>query len=644
MTREDVEALTDERPPRGPLAWAALLVIAVAGILAYHNGFHGPFVFDDIPAIRDNATLRSLWPPRVALSPPEVSGLGGRPLANLSFALNRALTGPGVTGYHAGNLLLHILSAWLLFGVVRRTQVFFGARQNALPLAFATALAWVMHPLGTAAVTWLSQRTELLMAFCYLATLYAFLRATETPSPRWLIASVAACAAGMLCKETMVTAPLMILLYDRSFGCGTFRAAWRRHWPYYTALASTWLLLAYQMFTTGLSQRSVGFGLGVSPLTYALTECRAWLLYLKLALWPSPLVFDYGALYASSAWITAASVGLMLGFFGWMVHAFHRRTAGGFAAACFALMLLPSSSVVPVAEQPIAENRMYLPLALVIAALVTLIYVATGKRLLRALPAFAAALGLLVLARNVDYRGEISLWTDTVEKRPQNPRAHFNRGIALLDAGRAADAIAAFERAIALKPSEPKAHNSLGNALLDLNRPAEALPHFVQAIALAPRYARAWSNAGTALFRTGDLTGAMARFEHALRLDGTIAEVHQGLGNIQFQQDRPSQAIPHYEAALRINPALADAHYNAGSACFELGRVEDAIRHFSAAAQQKPADAEIQNNLGAALLRAGKSADAIAAFETALRLKPDYADARDNLALAQTQAASARPR
>jgi tetratricopeptide (TPR) repeat protein len=597
--------------------WAAAAIIAAA-FVAYHNSLGGALVFDDIPAIRDNATVRTLWPP-VAFAPPRDTGLGGRPLANFSFAISHALGGGDVRAHHAVNLLLHAGSALLLFGIVRR------ALGRGRPgIALAAALLWVVHPLATGSVTYLSQRTELLMAFCWLLTLYCFARG-------WLAASVIACAGGMMSKESMATAPLIVLLLDRTFVAGTFRAALRQRRVYYAGLAATWGILGY-LLTTGLHQRSVGFGLGVSAVDYALTECRAVLLYLKLAVWPAPLVFDYGRAYEANAVTTVLCASLVLLLLGWTVRAVFRGGAAGCALGCFFLLLAPSSSFVPVAETPIAENRAYLPLAVVIVAAVAAWRAKAGWNP-RAVLATGLGLAALTLARNLDYRSELALWTDTVAKRPQSARAHFNRGVALLDLGRAEPARQEFAQALQLNPRDPKAHNSLGNALLELGRPPEAIPHFAEAVAIEPNYPRAWFNYGTALFRNGRGSEAIARFERALALDPRLADAEDAIGNVYFQQDQPAQAIPHYEAALRIDPKLADAHYNCGSANLELGRIDAALAHFAAAVQLKPTDAEIRNHHGAALARAGRVTEAMAEFEAALRLKPDYTDARDNLAL-----------
>ncbi|MSU48188.1 MAG: tetratricopeptide repeat protein [Opitutus sp.] len=629
-----------EAPPRNPtsfaidrgvLAVAALLV--VAGGVAYHNSFHGAFVFDDFPAIRDNLTIRSLGAPLAVLAPPESSGVGGRPLANLSFALNHAMSGTDVRGYHAMNLLLHLGSALLLFGILRRTL-----RAGGTWLAGAVALLWEVHPLTTATVSYLSQRTEGLMAFFYLLTLYAFIRGVAARGGAWLALSAVACALGMMSKEVMVTAPVLVLLYDRTFVTGGFRAAWERRRGYYVGLAAAWLVLGY-LLTTGLHHRSVGFGLGVSPLRYALIECQAILLYLKLAVWPAPLVFDYGPIYSGSPAAMATAAVLMLALIGWTLAEIRRGTAAGFAAGCFLLLLAPTSSVVPVAEQPIAENRMYFPLAALAALGVTAAHAAIARRTPAVVTVVASGLVALTIARNYDYRSEAGLWWDTVHKRALNSRAHYNCGAALLDLGRAAAALAQFEQAIRLKPRDPKPHNSLGNALLELGRPAEAIPQFAEAVRLEPAYARGWHNYGLALFRHGGNAGAIARFNEALRLDPRHAPTHQALGTVFFQMDRPAEAIPHYERALQLDPTLADAHYNCGSAYLELGRLDEAIAHFSAAARLKPADAEVCNHLGVALLKAGRVAGAIAQFEHALRLRPDYGDARDNLALARTELA-----
>ena len=406
------------------------LVVVAAGLLAYYNSFTGPFVFDDEDSIQANPTIRHVWPISQVLSPPATAGVGGRPIINLSLAVNYALGGYDVWGYHALNLVIHILAGLTLLGIVRRTLLQpklrerFGAAAN--ELALAVAVLWMVHPLQTEAVTYVSQRAESLMGLFYLLTLYCFIRGTESPKiGLWFALSVVACLLGMATKEVMVTAPLMALLYDRTFVAGSFRAAWTKRLWLYMGLGGTWLLLAYLM--SGLHHRGVGYGLGVDWQVYALTECRSIVHYLWLTVWPHPLVFDYGGntfvWHATDA--APYALILLLPLAGVLI-GLKRWPAIGFIGAWFFMILAPTSSVVPIVNQPMAESRLYLPLAAVVTLIVMGIYAWAGRRSLPVFLALAIGLGFLTTQRNQDYRSGLAIWSDTVVKRPDNARRQLS--------------------------------------------------------------------------------------------------------------------------------------------------------------------------------------------------------------------------
>ena len=240
--------------PRGQML-AVVVLLALAAFAAYANSFKVPFLFDDESAVTKNASIKDLTAFGTMLVSQNLT-TGGRPLVNLTLALNYAWSGDAVWSYHLVNLAIHLLAALTLFGVVRRTlrSASLADRWGAvsLPLSFLIALLWTVHPLQTAAVTYISQRAESLMALFLLLTLYGFIRATTSASPaRWHWLSVICCFCGMATKEVMVTAPVMVLLYDRVFCAPSFGSALgKRRW-YYGALVSSWLLLAYLMGPTG---------------------------------------------------------------------------------------------------------------------------------------------------------------------------------------------------------------------------------------------------------------------------------------------------------------------------------------------------------------------------------------------------------
>jgi len=163
--------------------WSPYILVAVA-VIAYSNTFRAPFIFDDYNAIVDNPHVRSLWPPWNAMVAPRHSSVDGRPVVALSLAVNYAVSGRNPWSYHAFNLAVHITNALLLFGILRRTRD---------ELALPVTLIWTAHPLLTEGVTYVTQRTELLMAMFLLLTLYCVIR-------DWKLPAVIACALGMGCK------------------------------------------------------------------------------------------------------------------------------------------------------------------------------------------------------------------------------------------------------------------------------------------------------------------------------------------------------------------------------------------------------------------------------------------------------------
>jgi Flp pilus assembly protein TadD len=578
-------------------------VIALAALAAYHNSFSVPFVFDDSLAITANPTIRRLWPVWPALSPPDHLSVGGRPMANLTLALNYAWGGTDVRGYHAVNLAIHILAGLTLLGVVRRTLRFHWGRaqpdENSWLPAFFVALLWTVHPLQTEAVTYVIQRTESLMGLFFLLTLYGFIRAVDSPKPWfWQTLSIAACLLGMASKEVMVAAPLVVLLHDRTFVSGSVREAWRQRRPYYGLLATTWLLLGCLVIHTGSRGGTAGFGTTVTWWLYALTQCGAIVRYLQLALWPHPLVLDYGKSLTGAAAEIVPDALIVGALAAGTAVAFWRRPAIGFVGVCFFAVLAPTSSVVPVATQTMAEHRMYLPLAAVIALLGTGLHAVLGRwRGGGPLILMAIALGFLTARRNDDYRSELAIWHDTAAKCPGNARAHFTLANVLYRQGALPAAMLEYEETLRIDPGHAEAHNSLGNVLVRLGRRPEAIGRYEQALRLESDYVEARYNLGNALVQAGRLSEALPHYERALRADPENAEAHNNLGNALLLMGRTTEAAAEYEQALHFQPGYAEAHYNLGNALAQLGRLSEAAEHYEQALHLKPDYREAQENL-----------------------------------------------
>jgi len=329
---------------------------------------------------------------------------------------------------------------------------------------------------------------------------------------------------------------------------------------------------------------------------YALTQFPAIVHYLRLCFLPYPLVFDYGTALEGPSLRVVACVLALLALLAAAAWALRRRPAAGFLGAGFFLVLAPSSSVVPVAGETMADYRMYLPLAAVVAPVAVGIFRWLGRAALPVCLALAAALGLATAARNRDYASALSIWSDTVAKRPDNYRARNNLGAILLGMpGRLDDAVAQFEAGVRLRPDVAEGHNNLGNALaLGRGRPDEAVAQYREALRLDPGLCGAYIGLGNTFSgMAGRLDDAIACYREALRLRPDSSEAHLGLGiALARTPGRVEDAVEQYEEALRLNPRAATAHFELAVALLRIpGRTREAEAHLEAGLRLKPDDA-----------------------------------------------------
>jgi Tfp pilus assembly protein PilF len=366
------------------------------------------------------------------------------------------------------------------------------------------ALLWAVHPLQTGAVTYIVQRAESLMGLFYLLTIYCAIRG-------WTAAAIAACALGMATKESMVTAPLVVVAWDWVFAPRQMR----RRVPLYLGLAATWTIAAV-LIAGGYRSQSVGFGLrGWTASSYLTTQTGVITHYLRLAIVPYPLVLDYGWPRATSIAEVAFPAAVVMTLLALTVWAFARRLPIGFAGVWFFLILAPTSSFIPIVTEVAAEHRMYLPLAAVVSAVVCL----AGRvaRFQTMAIAFVILFGAMTFARNRDYQSSDGIWLDTIEKRPQNARARVNYASALLEQHRDREAEDHLHVAIGIDPDYPEALANLGAALCAQDRLDEGIVHLQRAIAIQPDYAAAYQNLGEAYGSQGRLGPAADAFARALK-------------------------------------------------------------------------------------------------------------------------------
>lgn len=605
--------------------------ILVALLLAYANSFSGVFLFDDYDSIIGDAVIKH---------PEALRGQafgGARLIPTLTFAANYAFGGLNPLGYHVVNLAIHLLTSWVLFALLRRVFQLPSIREDvaraATFMAFSTALLWTVHPLQTESVTYVVQRAESLCALFYLLTFYCAVRGASEQATGggavsgrvagWYSAAVVSCALGALTKAVIVTAPVLLLCFDRAFLADSWAALWRRRRWLYVGLFATWGLLWRDVATAvspDATAANAGFGLAVvTPLEYLRSQPGVILHYLRLAVWPDVLCLDYGWPVAEGVMggvVPAVLVGALLAL---SVAAALRGWKAGFLGIAFFMILAPTSSIMPIADLAV-EHRMYLPLAAVAAAFSLAIFVvvrrccptdgareASGQALWALVAVVALALIGRTAIRNFDYSNEVLFWTKNTAAAPGNHRGYSHLAYALIRAGRNEEALTAARAIVRLKPDGPQGHVWIAYSYLGMDQ----IPKAEEAV----------------------LAG--------LRVSADDPPLQFLMGRIRLRQDRLQEAESHLREVLTKQRRLVPAHAVLATVLARQGRVEAAIDEAVWVWREQPRSPESHALLGDLLVQAGRYREALKAYRSACALDP--AGSRTDLLLRMAWLLSACP-
>lgn len=556
--------------PTSAWAWIVGVMAAMLLALSYANALDGAFVFDDEVSIVENSSIRRLWPLRDVLVTKAEGGRthDSRPLLNLSLAVEYAAHGLWRPGFRLVNLAIHLGNVLLVFDVARRILRLSALRlSEARMLAAIAAVLWAVHPLHTAVNTYVIQRAESLAALFILATFDTAIVSLARGSLADAVVAALLAILGATAKETTAAILPLVAAFDWAF-CDRLPAAGRdrRVRPVlYAGLALNVAAIIGLAWALGGRGGSAGLTTA-SVVAYALTQCWAIWLYLGKLFWPATLVLDHGEWLAAGpveVWpFVVATVVLVVG----VAIGFWRNARAFFPLVAAAILLGPTTSIVPVKTQTIAEHRMYLPAAFLIGWLVTAVASAArglrcerrragcrvaGLAVVAAL--VAASVGRTIL-RNHDFESAVTLWKQNVRDCPENDRGVTNLVAALIRERRFDDAAPLAPQAVADHPERERNWLNLGRILAEEQRNDAAAAAFAEAIRLAPGEADARINLGIVLSRGADLDAAIAMLDEAIRLRPDLAKGWLARGMVRLRQERPDLALSDLKTAVRLDP------------------------------------------------------------------------------------------
>ncbi len=635
--------------------------IICLGLLLYANTFHVPFVFDDIPNIRDNPHIRM-----TRLSIDEVSDVAfespssRRPVANLSFALNYLVHGDAVAGYHLVNIAVHVTTAVLLYFLLQATCSLAYREENlsgretppsatchpdvgpSAACAFWGALIWLVHPLHTQTVTYIVQRMNGLAAMFYLLSMVSYARARTAVSGGGKTGFYSLCVmSGVLasgCKENALTLPLFIVLYEWYFFQDLSWDWLRKHLPI-LALLAVGIIAVVGLYLGAAPVERIFADYAhrdFTPLQRLLTQSRVVMLYLSLLAFPHPSRLNLDHQFSLSHSLvdpvtTLASAVAIIALTATAVVTARRHMLLSFGIWWFIGNLVIESSVIGL--ELVFEHRTYLPGMAVCALAAAGVYRWLHRPSIR-LVLFVVVLSVFsfwTVSRNAVWHDDLSLWADSAAKSPGKARPQNKLGVALERRGRLDAALAQYVAVDRIDPNHPYANFNIGNIHLARDRLDLAETHYRRALHLVPGNKEALNNLGVVLSRTGRQQTAATYFEQAVSVDPDWAEAHRNLGGVLMELGAVEKAIKHLRLALKLDPADAEALYLLGNSFLAKGQPAAALSYYLRALEHRPRYAAAHTNAGIALASTGRTADAVVHFRKAVLLSPGDVQAQANL-------------
>ena len=568
-----------------------VLLIVVLTLIAYSNTFHVPFQFDDRKEILENHAIKNL------AYFTNLSTQNTRYVGYFTFAVNYALHGLNVVGYHIFNLAIHIFNAlflyWFIILSFRTPALKESAHQDSVKLiALFTALLFACHPIQTQAVTYIVQRLASLATMFYLFSIVFYVNARlsmqdtqpKSKSLLWYGASLFSAVLAMKTKELAFTLPVVITLYEFMF----FEAGIKKRILYLLPLLLTMLIIPLSLISIS---KPIGDVIGdvshaarmqtqMSRWDYLFTEFRVIVTYVRLLFLPVNQTLDYDypifrSLFDPGVFLSFLFL-LSILILGIYLFYRHKNTLPhskliSFGIFWFFITLSVESSVIPIPDV-IFEHRLYLPSVGFFIALTTFIFwvrnrlkaviSVAGRAVIPMLIGTVLVLSGAAYSRNSVWMNRIGFWEDVVKKSPKKARPHSILGIAYSEKGRFEEAIRENQTAIKLDPYYTYAYINLGALYGSQGHFEEAIREFKTAIKLNPNHVEAHNNLGVAYYKKGHFEEAERELLAAIKLNPRRADAHMNLGALYGAQGRFEEAIRETQTALRLNPDYVEAYRN----------------------------------------------------------------------------------
>ncbi|MFH1868377.1 MAG: tetratricopeptide repeat protein [Candidatus Omnitrophota bacterium] len=606
-----------------------VLILVVLGFAVYANSINGEFILDDYSLVRNNTFIKNIRFIPDIFANDIFSGSGEsrestfyRPLQVLSYMADYRIWRLDVRGYHITNIILHILTAlsisWFIY-------LLFSDKL----LALLTSVFFIIHPVHTEAVSYISGRSDPLCLLFIMLSFIFCIRYMQKKRFLFLIFTTFCYIAALLSKESSIILPVLLLLYHY-----TFRKKPDRGLIISIAAVTVMYIVMRFMVLRDLLPKIAHSRILLERIPgffAALTN------YVRIILIPLNLHMEYGDPGFSITDPFAIAGIFILSCFAFYAYRKRGNKLIFFSVSWFFIALMPQSNLYPL-NAYMAEHWLYIPSVgffLIAAGGLSHLYRDKRYKHIAVILISAAVLSysFMTIKQNSYWKDLRSFYEKTNIRAPGNARLYNNLGIVYYDIGKIKEAISLYERAIKIKPQYPETYVNLGKAYAGIGDNKKAIELYSKAIELNPDYIVAYNNLAIVYGSTGKDKEALKLLEKAIKLNPHYENAYYNLAIMYLRLGIVDKAVDTYNRVIELNPSSERAYRSLGLICKDTGKPKEAIYFFKKAIDVNPRHIGLYGDLGGMFISIGDYKEAESVLKKGLRVDAENADIHNNLAV-----------
>lgn len=650
------------------------IFIIIAGFILFFNTLSNQFVFDDESVVQNNLSIQSLSSiPKYFTADDgfhKVIGRYYRPIVSSTYAIDYAIWKLDPWGFHLTNVIIHIIACLLLFALLK--EIFRGKKYAVIASLIGT-LVFLVHPVHTEAVSWVSGRTDSMVTLFFFASFLYYVKfihskedkKSKDDPQRMLMWSLIFYFCGLLSKEMIITMPVVIILFDMVYRGKSFDFLKKnlKAYGWFAGVTVFYLLLRYWVLKDIPERESYMYFQGMDVVSGIATMLKTLPIYLKLLFYPVGLLYHYNGYISDAHSLLEGSVImsflLVAALIGGVVFAYRKKEgAAAFCILFFFVTLLPVMNIIPTMSL-MAERFLYMTsfaLSLIISYLILKFIDEKNKNTIAGVSlAVIILLSVLTFQRNAEWKDNDTLYS-TADGVDGNVLL-VNAGNIYANKQNYEEAEKRFRRAIEIRDNSILAHHNLGLIHLIRGKLDSAEIEITKGLQLDPLAPDGYFQLAAIYRMQGDIPKAIEKLEKLQEVAPNYRESKAMLDELKIMNlgsddlslgtqpklgdDMQTQALEqrsfqfyneqNYEESIRVLEKLVELapHKKSGylnniGVCYEeMGDNEKAMIFYQKALSADETNMNAYGGMASVYLKQGNRAEAIKYYEKILEKLPD---------------------